>query len=70
MCNVGALVSSEVERTLTMLAQFAFIHGNNDLLCFAMARRSDVQIFFSNMADYLKSLLCYCNVRKWLKNSL
>ncbi len=62
VCNVGALVSSEVERTLTMLAQFAFIHGNNDLLCFAMARRSDMELFSSNMSDNSKSLFCYCNV--------
>ena len=39
VCNVGSVVSGELERVLTMLSQFAFIHGNNDLLCFAMARR-------------------------------
>ena len=39
MANIGHQLKEEIERVLTMISQFAFIHGDTNLLCLALLRR-------------------------------
>ena len=36
---MGTLLNYEINSVLTMLSQFAFIHRDTNLLCFAMVRK-------------------------------
>ena len=39
LANIGHQLKEEIERVLTMISQFAFIHGDTNLLCLALLRR-------------------------------
>lgn len=39
LANIGTQLQVEMERVLTMISQFAFIHSDTNLLCLALLRR-------------------------------
>ena len=39
LADIGHQLKEEIERVLTMISQFAFIHGDTNLLCLALLRR-------------------------------
>lgn len=51
-------MKEEMERVLTMISQFAFIHGDTNLLCLALLRRpQEPPLSLAGFAALQKSLL-------------
>ena len=58
MSNVGHNLKEEMERVLIMISQFAFIHGDTNLLCLALLRRpQEPPLTLSGFATLQRSLL-------------
>ena len=58
MSNVGHNLKEEMERVLIMISQFAFIHGDTNLLCLALLRRpQEPPLTLSGFAALQRSLL-------------
>ena len=58
LANVGHILRDEMERVLTMISQFAFIHNDTNLLCLALLRRpQEPPLTLAGFASLQRSLL-------------
>ena len=58
LTNLGHALKEEMERVLIMISQFAFIHGDTNLLCLAILRRPvEPPLTLAGFATIERSLL-------------
>ena len=58
LTNLGHALKEEMERVLIMISQFAFIHGDTNLLCLAILRRPvEPPLTLAGFATIQRSLL-------------
>lgn len=58
LADIGHQLKEEIERVLTMISQFAFIHGDTNLLCLALLRRPpEPPLTLGGFATLQRSLL-------------